>query len=185
MLQLARRRLATLPEPVRRRIRLLLCDMRAPAIGNQLRLVVTTSFGHLLEEPEQLRCLRWIREAMAEPDGRLLVYVPDLELDPSSPGHWQASSGDTTVTCTTCSRTDHVRRIHYADYRFSVTRRGETGRTLEIRYCFVFHSAESIAKLARNTGWHVVSRQVSPRLRQEPRKHLRVREKVYELAPRG
>jgi SAM-dependent methyltransferase len=108
MLAVARRKLATVPPDVRRRVHLFPGDMCDFTLGRRFTLVLIPyrAFLHNLEPADQLRTLACAREHLAI-DGRLVfnVFDPDVSKLPSA---CRRTSGTTSSgsasTARSCSR---------------------------------------------------------------------------------
>jgi SAM-dependent methyltransferase len=81
MLDLARQKIASLPDDVRRRIDLAQGDMRDFSLGRRFDIVnISWSFIYMLTPEDQRRTLTCVRDHL-EDGGRLIFSVPDPKLD--------------------------------------------------------------------------------------------------------
>ncbi|MEX2288147.1 MAG: methyltransferase domain-containing protein [Planctomycetaceae bacterium] len=167
MLNTCRAKLTSEPADVQERVRLVHGDMRAFALGETFRLVTLPfrPFQHLLTVPEQLACLRCIRDHL-DVGGRLILDVfnpsisklaeetPGPEFDEGDP--FTRSDGSTVQRRARVVDHNRVRQVLSIELIYDVSHPdGRTERLvdpLKMRYFFRYEVEHLLAR----AGFEVV-----------------------------
>nr|VFK64644.1 MAG: 2-polyprenyl-3-methyl-5-hydroxy-6-metoxy-1,4-benzoquinol methylase [Candidatus Kentron sp. UNK]VFK71163.1 MAG: 2-polyprenyl-3-methyl-5-hydroxy-6-metoxy-1,4-benzoquinol methylase [Candidatus Kentron sp. UNK] len=180
MIELARQRSSKELDAVRNRMEWAvadMCEVDPKASGCH---VVTSAFGHLLNEEHQISCLTSLSDARTA-----LLYIPEL-LKPESlqlpkRGISRNRVNGIDVSCESKSLTDWAQRIHHANYVFTILASNAPDRRFAFSYSFCFPNRDQMVELAERAGWQVKLIEENPELRIDPVKQLVIREVAYEL----